>query len=47
MKGMLGQKNPFIGQILPQLEQMAQQINQTLVGIQRGLFERRGSFDVL
>ncbi len=45
LKGMLGQKNPFIGQILPQLEGMAQQIDQTLAGIQKGLFERKG-FDI-
>lgn len=45
LKGMLGQKNPFIGQILPQLEGMSQQIDQTLAGIHKGLFERKG-FDI-
>ncbi|MEC9072163.1 MAG: Gldg family protein, partial [Myxococcota bacterium] len=42
LEAVLGQKNPIIPQLIPQLKQIQDQMNRFLAGIERDLFRRRG-----
>lgn len=42
LEAVLAQKNPIIPQLLPQLQQIQDQMNRFLAGIERDLFRRRG-----
>ncbi len=46
LRGVIGQKNPLMQQVVGQLDRITQNIDRILLGVERNLFKRRG-FDIV